>query len=161
MRKKSPRRRKNSLCVLSHSRSIWKKSAADWIRPTGHSTRLSAAMNLASDLPARNYRSLVAARAGKIWPNFRHWMPCCVCPRVNQTSIGSKKAGEIILRLLKDWRQPTLAEARQPLPLARLCLTAVFGMGTGRTTALWPPNCLARVQPCKIYFKKIVSETVR
>src|SRR4051812_20179954 len=36
----------------------------------------------------------------------------------------------------KIWRQPTLAEAIQPLPSARLCLTAVFGMGTGRTTAL-------------------------
>jgi hypothetical protein len=35
----------------------------------------------------------------------------------------------------KIWRQPTLAEAIQPLPSARLRLTAVFGMGTGRTTA--------------------------
>ncbi len=42
----------------------------------------------------------------------------------------------------KIWRQPTLAEAIQPLPLARLCLTAEFGMGSGRTTALWSPkNC--------------------
>ena len=38
------------------------------------------------------------------------------------------------------WRQPTLAEPIEPLPSARLCLTAVFGMGTGRTTALWPPR---------------------
>ena len=44
--------------------------------------------------------------------------------------------------LWKIWRQPTLAEAIQPLPSARLCLTAVFGMGTGRTTALWPPKLL-------------------
>jgi hypothetical protein len=42
--------------------------------------------------------------------------------------------------LIKIWRQPTLAEAIQPLPSARLRLTAVFGMGTGRTTALWPPK---------------------
>ena len=40
----------------------------------------------------------------------------------------------------KNWRQPTLAESIKPLPSARLCLTAVFGMGTGRTTALWPPR---------------------
>ena len=40
----------------------------------------------------------------------------------------------------KIWRQPTLAESIKPLPSARLCLTAVFGMGTGRTTALWPPK---------------------
>ena len=40
----------------------------------------------------------------------------------------------------KNWRQPTLAEPIEPLPSARLCLTAVFGMGTGRTTALWPPK---------------------
>ena len=40
----------------------------------------------------------------------------------------------------KNWRRPTLAESIKPLPSARLCLTAVFGMGTGRTTALWPPR---------------------
>ena len=52
---------------------------------------------------------------------------------------------------MKEWRLPTLAEAIQLLPSAMQCLTAVFGMGTGRTTALWPPNCLARFKPCKIY----------
>ena len=40
----------------------------------------------------------------------------------------------------KNWRQPTLAESIKPLPSARLCLTAEFGMGSGRTTALWPPK---------------------
>jgi len=40
----------------------------------------------------------------------------------------------------KIWRQPTLAESIKPLPSARLCLTAEFGMGSGRTTALWPPK---------------------
>src|SRR5205814_3785068 len=43
----------------------------------------------------------------------------------------------------RNWRRPTLAEARQPLPSARLRLTAEFGMGSGRTTALWPPINLA------------------
>src|SRR5713226_14565 len=42
----------------------------------------------------------------------------------------------------KIWRQPTLAEAIQPLPSARLRLTAEFGMGSGRTTALWPPKII-------------------
>src|SRR5437667_6310466 len=42
----------------------------------------------------------------------------------------------------RSWRRPTLAEARQPLPLARLRLTAEFGMGSGRSTALWPPTNL-------------------
>src|SRR4051812_20799482 len=42
--------------------------------------------------------------------------------------------------LWKNWRQPTLAESIKPLPSARLCLTAEFGMGSGRTTALWPPK---------------------
>ena len=47
---------------------------------------------------------------------------------------------------LKDWRQPTLAQAIQALPSARLCLTAEFGMGSGRATALWPPkNCLGQL----------------
>src|ERR1044071_7251279 len=41
---------------------------------------------------------------------------------------------------LKNWRQPTLAESIKPLPSARLRLTAEFGMGSGRTTALWPPK---------------------
>src|ERR1041385_1536328 len=43
-------------------------------------------------------------------------------------------------RFLKNWRRPTLAESIKPLPSARLCLTAEFGMGSGRTTALWPPR---------------------
>ena len=42
--------------------------------------------------------------------------------------------------LLKNWRLPTLAEPIGLLPSARLCLTAEFGMGSGRTTALWPPR---------------------
>ncbi len=40
----------------------------------------------------------------------------------------------------KNWRQPTLAEPIELLPSARLCLTAEFGMGSGRTTALLPPK---------------------
>ena len=52
--------------------------------------------------------------------------------------------------LLKDWRLPTLAEAIQPLPSAMQRLTAVFGMGTGRTTAVMPPNYCARFLTCKI-----------
>src|SRR5262245_10452881 len=53
----------------------------------------------------------------------------------------AKKPKRTSFRLLrKNWRQPTLAESIKPLPSARLCLTAVFGMGTGRTTALWPPR---------------------
>src|SRR5438477_12191649 len=51
------------------------------------------------------------------------------------------KKSRFLRRLfLKDWRQPTLAESIKPLPSARLCLTAEFGMGSGRTTALWPPK---------------------
>jgi hypothetical protein len=44
----------------------------------------------------------------------------------------------------KIWRRPTLAEAIQPLPSAMLRLTAEFGMGSGRTTALWPPKKLLK-----------------
>src|SRR2546427_11475368 len=36
----------------------------------------------------------------------------------------------------KIWRLPTLAQAIQALPSATLRLTAEFGMGSGRTTAL-------------------------
>src|SRR6184192_821691 len=46
----------------------------------------------------------------------------------------------VFRRSRKIWRQPTLAQAIQALPSARLCLTAEFGMGSGRTTALWPPK---------------------
>ena len=60
---------------------------------------------------------------------------------------------------MKDWRLPTLAEAIQPLPSAMQCLTAVSGMGTGRTTAVLPPNWCARSLTCKII--KIKSEAVR
>src|SRR5947207_1732759 len=50
------------------------------------------------------------------------------------------KFGFQISALRKNWRQPTLAEPIGLLPSARLCLTAEFGMGSGRTTALWPPK---------------------
>ena len=39
-------------------------------------------------------------------------------------------------------------------------LTAVFGMGTGRATAVMPPNWTARLERAKFY-KKNHSETVR
>jgi hypothetical protein len=59
-----------------------------------------------------------------------------------QMGFEIKKAGEEILSgfLMKDWRRPTLAEPIGLLPSARQCLTAVFGMGTGRTTAVLPPK---------------------
>ena len=56
------------------------------------------------------------------------------------SSRANKKAETLVSAWEKNWRQPTLAESIKPLPSARLCLTAVFGMGTGRTTALWPPK---------------------
>ena len=49
----------------------------------------------------------------------------------------------VFRRSRKIWRQPTLAQAIQALPSARLCLTAEFGMGSGRTTALWPPKIVS------------------
>ena len=36
-------------------------------------------------------------------------------------------------------RLPTLAQAIHALPSAMRCLTAEFGKGSGRATALWPP----------------------
>ena len=75
---------------------------------------------------------------------------------------------------MKDWRLPTLAEAIQPLPSAMQRLTAVFGMGTGRTTAVLPPKMEVRSQRSKVgnfcssnlhrfptKFLKIVSEAIR
>ena len=56
----------------------------------------------------------------------------------------SKKPEKFLRLLLKDWRQPTLAEPIGLLPSARLRLTAEFGMGSGRTTALWPPKTEVR-----------------
>ena len=55
--------------------------------------------------------------------------------------------------LLKDWRLPTLAEAIQPLPSAMQRLTAVFGMGTGRATAVMPPNWVHEVNVQNCYVK--------
>ena len=72
-----------------------------------------------------------------------------------------KKSPETALGILKDWRLPTLAEAIQPLPSAMQRLTAVFGMGTGRTTAVMPPNYCARFLTCKISFYKDRSEVFR
>ena len=51
-----------------------------------------------------------------------------------------KKPKRTFRLLERIWRQPTLAEPIGLLPSARLCLTAEFGMGSGRTTALWPPK---------------------
>ncbi len=72
-----------------------------------------------------------------------------------------KKAETHVSALIKNWRLPTLAEAIQPLPSAMQRFTTVFGMGTGGTTALLPPenrlslkhrqpaihHCLARDHP--------------
>ena len=62
-------------------------------------------------------------------------------PTGAQLKTPKKRAGTKVSALVgRIWRLPTLAEAIQPLPSAMLRLTAVFGMGTGRTTALWPPK---------------------
>jgi hypothetical protein len=72
---------------------------------------------------------------------MKKWIPFYAELNFNRYN---KKAGEGIFSgfLLKDWRRPTLAEPIELLPSARQRLTAVFGMGTGRTTAVLPPKCL-------------------
>src|SRR5208283_202163 len=60
--------------------------------------------------------------------------------RVDNRDERQKTRRKISGFLLKNWRLPTLAEPIGLLPSARLCLTAEFGMGSGRTTALWPPR---------------------
>src|SRR5437588_9537972 len=47
----------------------------------------------------------------------------------------------LVSAFLKDWRQPILAESIKPLPSARLCLTAEFGMGSGRSTTTLNERC--------------------
>ena len=44
--------------------------------------------------------------------------------------------------LKKIWRLPTLAQPIDALPSAMQRLTAEFGMGSGRATALWSPKNL-------------------
>ena len=41
------------------------------------------------------------------------------------------------------WQRPTLAGGSPQLPLALKSLTTVFGMGTGVTSSLSPPNYLS------------------
>src|SRR5699024_12420484 len=43
------------------------------------------------------------------------------------------------------WRRPTLAEAKPQLPSALESLTSVFGMGTGVTSPLLPPDLMSYV----------------
>ena len=61
-------------------------------------------------------------------------------PMLGAAETEQKKAETCVSANLKEWRLPTLAESIKPLPSATLRLTAVFGMGTGRTTALRPPK---------------------
>src|SRR5439155_13849891 len=62
-----------------------------------------------------------------------------------------KGRNDIVSAFLKNWRQPTLAEPIGLLPSARLCLTAEFGKGSGRTTALWPPKIKRSMLTVKRY----------
>src|SRR5947209_7493216 len=68
----------------------------------------------------------------------------------------------------KIWRLPTLAQAIQALPSATLRLTAEFGMGSGRTTALSPPKSILVVHcqwpslaPAATYLKRAAVQTPR
>ena len=72
---------------------------------------------------------------GELWPRL-----VLSAMRLSQSKEKEPRPQKVNAVLKKNWRQPTLAEAIQPLPSARQCLTAVFGMGTGRTTASWPPK---------------------
>ena len=60
------------------------------------------------------------------------------------TTIRLKDLG-VKLKDKKSRRRPTLAWAGPTLPSAMEPLTAVFGMGTGMTTPLWPPAKSRRV----------------
>src|SRR5437667_8319587 len=67
----------------------------------------------------------------------------CGMLRLAEPAGLKKKSRNITSVRYENWRQPTLAQAIQALPSARLCLTAEFGMGSGRTTALWPPKIVS------------------
>lgn len=56
---------------------------------------------------------------------------------------------ELILRLhlrATAWRRPTLTGGSPQLPSALKSLTSVFGMGTGVTSSLSPPNYAFRTK---------------
>ena len=44
--------------------------------------------------------------------------------------------------LFVAWRRPALTGGNPQLPSALKSLTAVFGMGTGVTSSLMPPDCI-------------------
>ena len=48
------------------------------------------------------------------------------------------------------WRRPTLTGGNPQLPSALKSLTSVFGMGTGVTSSLSPPNIYRNVVPSKL-----------
>ncbi len=49
------------------------------------------------------------------------------------------------LILIEAWRRPTLTGGNPQLPSALKSLTSVFGMGTGVTSSLSPPNLMERM----------------
>ena len=57
--------------------------------------------------------------------------------------IYNKKSSHFDYSFLSGaWRRPTLTEGNPQLPLALKSLTSVFGMGTGVTFSLSPPDYL-------------------
>ena len=78
--------------------------------------------------------SYLTASLQKKVKNTKMTLPAVKKIEQNRFSGTEQTCGEI------NWRLPTLAEPIEPLPLARVCLTAEFGMGSGRATPLWPPK---------------------
>ena len=77
--------------------------------------------------------------------NFGNHPFCRLNPRIyNRTP--AKKTSLYKLVFLSAWRRPTLTGGSPQLPSALKSLTSVFGMGTGVTSSLSPPNYAFRTK---------------
>ncbi len=67
--------------------------------------------------------------------------------QVNVCTLNLHKKDQFRLELIfiEAWRRPTLTGGNPQLPSALKSLTSVFGMGTGVTSSLSPPNLMERM----------------
>ncbi len=112
-----------------------------------HGTRNTLSLFCNNAKKKISMRTGSASRSSRSWYKILERIAHEITQNPNPSRQKTKKAETHfgVSAFNKNWRQPTLAEPIELLPSARLCLTAEFGMGSGRTTALLPPKIVRQI----------------
>src|SRR5699024_2631700 len=128
-------------------RSLAQTSAINRFRFVRHRLRSDTRQALRARRKNKTDNRCITSRLGPR-PAARHKMPITTLPVVKTHYHKKRPVTNVTGLLLGVWQCPTLTRGGPALPSALSGFTSEFGMESGGTHLLWPPDKLVNNQHC-------------